>query len=62
MAQPIKPAGTAAVPLQALRAALKLLMPSEPAKKHQPLNGLHLINEMISNYFKSPWRAGSVFR
>ena len=55
MAQPNEPAGaTAANPLAVLTTALKSLMPNQPVtnfKNTQALNGLHLTNMMISNYF-----------
>ena len=64
MAQANEPASAAADPFKALTAALKLLLPNQPATtlKHPPLNGLHLTNMTSLNYFESPQRAGSVFR
>ena len=64
MAQPNEPAGAAADPLAALTAALKLLLPNQPATtlKEPPVNGVCLANMMSSNYFESPQRACSIFR
>ena len=64
MAGPNEPADTAAYPIAALTASLQLLLPNQPATtlKHPCLNGLHLINMIASNYFKSLWRASSIFR
>ena len=61
MAQPNEPADTTADPLAVLTAALKLLMPNQPATilKTPPLNGQHLTNMMNSSNFESPRRAGS---
>ena len=55
MALPGELAGAVADPLAALSAALKLLLPNQPATalKHPPLNGLHLTNMMSLNYFES---------
>ena len=60
MAQPNEPAGTAADPLAALTAALKLLLPTQPATtlKLPPLNGICPTNMISSNYFESLQRAG----